>query len=72
MVNIDLSEANAPAGQEIRLDEAVLKFTSVPHTGCSKFAKRYGDEAIAFIRAPKSPSMRLRGAHVKVIQEGLV
>ena len=72
VVDMDLSEANAPVGQKLKLGEAVLEFTAVPHTGCSKFATRYGNEAKAFIGEPARRQLRLRGAYVKVVEEGLV
>ena len=59
VVDMDLSEANAPVGQQIRLGEAVLEFIAVPHTGCSKFAERYGADALAFIGASERAPLRL-------------
>ena len=72
VVDMDLGEANAPVGQRIQLGDAVLEFTAAPHTGCSKFAARFGKEALAFISTPERAELRLRGAYVKVVEEGVV
>src|SRR3954447_12695018 len=36
-VDLDLGEANLPAGTRLAVGEAVIEVTAQPHTGCSKF-----------------------------------
>lgn len=71
-VDLDLSEANLPAGQRLKIGSAVLEITAQPHTGCSKFQRRFGPEALKFINAPERRSLRLRGIHAQVVQPGTI
>ena len=41
-VDLDLSEANLPAGARLELGSAVIEITDQPHRGCAKFASRFG------------------------------
>ena len=70
MVDLDLSESNLPAGTRLRVGGAVCEVTPHPHTGCGKFASRYGQDALELTRDHNA--MRLRGLHVRVIEAGEV
>jgi MOSC domain-containing protein YiiM len=72
IVDLDLTEANLPAGQKLRVGEALLEVTDVPHTGCSKFASRYGPEAMRFVNAAERKSLHLRGLYARVLEPGMV
>lgn len=72
MVDLDLSIENLATGQQLRIGEAVLEITAPPHTGCSKFLKRFGADALKFVNATEHKSMRLRGIHARVIQPGRI
>jgi MOSC domain-containing protein YiiM len=69
-VDLDLSEANLPVGSQIAIGSAVLEVTAPPHTGCSKFAARFGMEAREFVNARKH--LRLRGINARVVQGGTI
>jgi len=69
-VDLDLSEANLPIGSRIAIGSAILEVTAPPHTGCSKFAARFGMEARAFVNARKH--LRLRGINARVVQGGTI
>ncbi|HEX6139883.1 MAG TPA: hypothetical protein VF013_05375, partial [Candidatus Limnocylindria bacterium] len=45
LVDLDISVENLPPGTRLRVGEAVLEVSSEPHTGCSKFAARFGQDA---------------------------
>lgn len=45
-VDLDLSGDNLPPGTRLRLGSATIEITDQPHTGCGKFAKRFGLEAM--------------------------
>ena len=45
MVDLDLSVANLPVGQRLRIGSAVIEISDIPHNGCGKFRERYGEEA---------------------------
>ena len=69
-VDLDLSKANVPPGTRISVGEAILEATTQPHTGCKKFAERFGVEALKFISEPTNRELQLRGINLKVIQGG--
>ena len=69
--DFDLSEANLP-GTRLRLGEALLEVTERPHTGCAKFAARFGVDALAWISTPTGRSLRMRGMYVRVVEGGAI
>lgn len=71
-VDLDLSEANLPAGTRLAVGEAVVEVTEPPHTGCAKFSSRFGSEALRLANSPEGRALRLRGLHVRVIEAGVV
>jgi hypothetical protein len=68
--DLDLSKANVPPGTRISVGEAILEATNQPHTGCKKFAERFGVDALEFISSPTSRELQLRGINLKVVQGG--
>ncbi len=72
VVDLNLSEANIPVGQKLAVGEALLQVTDIPHTGCGKFAERYGPDAVRFINAAERKSLHLRGIYARVLQAGTV
>ena len=70
LVEIDLSPRNLPAGTRLRVGEALCEVTDKPHTGCDKFAARFGADARALTTAEAFLDWRLRGLHVRVIEAG--
>jgi len=71
-VDLDLSEANLPAGTRLAIGSAVIEITAEPHTGCGKFAERFGSDATAFVNAAEHRSLHLRGINARVIQRGTI
>ncbi|HUG91677.1 MAG TPA: MOSC domain-containing protein [Planctomycetaceae bacterium] len=72
IVDLDLSEQNLPPGQRLLVGGTLVEVTDEPHTGCGKFAWRFGPEALAFINGTERRHLRLRGCYVKVIADGTV
>ena len=70
IVDFDLSVANAPAGTRLRIGSAVIEVTDKPHTGCAKFAERFGVEAARWVNSRKD--LRLRGICAVVVEPGAV
>ncbi len=70
VVDLDLSMANLPAGRRLQIGGAVIEITEEPHTGCSKFSKRFGPDALKFVNSPEGRALRLRGVNAKVVQAG--
>ncbi|MDX6234692.1 MAG: hypothetical protein QOH68_3810 [Nocardioidaceae bacterium] len=71
-VDLDLSETNLPAGSRLAVGEAIIEMTDQPHTGCAKFAERFGPEALRFVNTPAARELRLRGANARVVAPGTV
>ncbi len=71
-VDLDLSEANLPAGTRLALGTAVIEVTAEPHTGCEKFSARFGGDAHTFVNTKQHRHLRLRGLNAKVVQPGTV
>jgi hypothetical protein len=71
IVDFDLSEANLPAGCRLEIGgQVVVEITDLAHTGCSKFARRYGDEARQFINNERGKALHLRGRYARIVQGG--
>jgi len=71
-IDLDLSKENVPPGTRLAIGEAVLEVTSVPHTGCKKFAERFGQDALRFISTKEGRELQLRGINARVIEGGKV
>lgn len=72
-VDLDLSQDNLPAGSRLAVGaEAVVEVTKYPHTGCAKFAERFGDAAARFVNGEDGRPLRLRGMNGIVVTPGAV
>jgi hypothetical protein len=71
-VDLDLSEANLPAGTRLALGTAVIEVTAEPHTGCVKFSARFGQAAHRFVNTKAHRHLNLRGINARVVQPGTV
>jgi len=71
-VDMDLSEENLPAGTQLSIGSAVVEVTDQPHTGCSKFAARFGPDATKFVNSAVGKQLHLRGIYARVIHAGVV
>jgi hypothetical protein len=71
-IDIDLSDANLPAGTRLALGSAVIEVTEQPHTGCGKFVERFGADAMQFVNSPRGKELRMRGLNAKVVRAGRI
>ena len=71
-VDLDLSVDNLPAGTRLAVGTAVIEVTAEPHTGCVKFASRFGGDAHRFVNVKTHRHLRLRGLNAKVVEPGTV
>ncbi len=72
LVELDLSASNLPSGSRLRIGNALLEVTPLPHTGCAKFRQRVGEAALALTADPRFVDDHLRGIHVRVVEPGTV
>jgi MOSC domain-containing protein YiiM len=72
LVELDLSLANLPPGTRLSVGTALCEVTPQPHTGCGKFAARFGQDARDLTAAPAFRDQRLRGLYIRVLEAGEV
>lgn len=71
-VDLDLSTENLPPGTRLSIGSAVVEISDIPHTGCGKFASRFGPEALRFANVGPGKAHRFRGVYAIVIESGEV
>jgi hypothetical protein len=71
-VDLDLSEAELPAGSRLAIGEATIELTAKPHRGCEKFAARFGVAALRFVNLGAGSELRLRGRNARVVVGGRI
>jgi len=72
IVRLDLSEANLPPGMRLRIGEALVEVTPLPHTGCQKFSRRFGEAALRLVNLKDYRPRKLRGIYVRVVEAGQI
>jgi hypothetical protein len=68
--DLDMTEANLPAGQLLAVGTAVLRVSEVWNDACAKWKVRHGEAAFDWVRA--HPQLRLRGVLCSIEQDGVV
>jgi MOSC domain-containing protein YiiM len=71
-VDLDLSEANLPAGTRLAVGSSVIEISETPHTGCAKFSSRFGSDALRWINSPIGRAHRMRGLNARIVEPGTV
>jgi MOSC domain-containing protein YiiM len=71
-VDFDLSQDNLQPGQKVFIGSVILEVSDKPHTGCAKFAERFGTVAHKFVNSKAGSHLHLRGINAVVVQTGKV
>jgi hypothetical protein len=71
-IDMDMSSENLPPGTRLALGSAVIEVTEQPHTGCKKFAARFGLDALKLVNSPVGRRLQLRGVNARVAQPGVI
>lgn len=71
-VDLDLSATNLPPGTQLAIGTAIIEVTGEAHTGCQKFAARFGLDAMKFVNSSLGRQLKLRGINAKVIHAGRI
>jgi hypothetical protein len=71
-VDFDLSEANLPVGTRLAIGSAVIEVTAMPHTGCGKFSRRFGTDALKFVNSPVGRELNMRGRNARIVAGGTI
>jgi hypothetical protein len=69
-LDLDLSTTNLPHGTQLGIGDALLEITPQPHTGCGKFAERFGSDAVMFVNGHEYKDLNLRGVYARVVDGG--
>ncbi len=69
-LDMDLSSDNLPPGTRLAIGEAVIEVTPPPHTGCRKFAERFGKDAVVFVNSGRGKKLNFRGINARVVESG--
>jgi len=72
-VDLDLSTEALPPWTRLAVgDVAVIQVTDQPHTGCAKFAARFGRDAHKLVWSDRGKQLRLRGLNARVVVPGTI
>lgn len=71
-VDFDLSIEHLPPGTRLDVGTAVIEVSAEPHTGCAKFRRRFGRDALRLANSEAGRALRLRGLNARVVAAGTV
>jgi MOSC domain-containing protein YiiM len=71
-VELSLATDDLPPGSRLEVGSALIEITAVPHTGCGKFVRRFGVDAMKFVNSPVGRELNLRGVNARVVRGGVV
>ncbi len=71
-VDLDISQENLPPGTPLQLGEVVMEISTLPHTGCTKFARRFGGSSRKWVMTDEGQLERRRGVYARVTVDGVI
>jgi MOSC domain-containing protein YiiM len=71
-VDLDLSEANLPAGTRLVAGDVVLEVTDEPHRPCRSFVERFGATGAKKVARANRTGKRGRGVMARVVRAGTI
>ena len=69
-VTLDVAAGNLPTATRLAVGDAVVEVTPFPHNGCSKFAARFGNDALRCVQAAATRRRNRRGIYWRVVTAG--
>lgn len=70
VVDFPTGVTSLPTGTRVRVGEALIEITELPHMGCKKFEARFGGDALAWVNDMTHYDLRLRGLNARVVEDG--
>ncbi|MGB0958783.1 MAG: hypothetical protein ACPGVK_00915 [Halocynthiibacter sp.] len=70
VADLDMTEANLPVGQRLKIGDVVLEVSDVFNDACVKWKARYGAASRGWINDPAYCQLRLRGVLCQIIEGG--
>ena len=71
-VDLDISQENLPPGTRLQVGAVVMQISPLPHTGCTKFARRFGGAARKWVMSDLGKDERRRGVYATVVEDGVI
>lgn len=71
-VHLDISADALPVGSRLRVGEALVEVSPMPHDGCAKFKQRFGRDALRLVSGKALRDQNLRGIYWTTIEPGEV
>ncbi len=71
-VDLDLSTEVLAPWTKLAIGGAIVEITDQPHTGCAKFRRRFGADALRIANSDAGTVLRLRGANARVVSAGVI
>ena len=69
-VDLDISEGNLPPGTRLQIGGVLMEVSELPHTGCNKFARRFGMPARKWVMSDEGKTARRRGVYTRILTNG--
>ena len=69
-VDLDISQDNLPPGTRLQIGDVIMEISTLPHTGCTKFARRFGGHAHKWVMSDEGQLARRRGVYARVVVDG--
>ena len=71
-VDLELAADALPVGSCLRVGEATVEVSSMPHDGCAKYKERFGKDALRLVSGKALRDQNLRGIYWTTIEAGSV
>ncbi len=72
ITDLDLSVANMPVGQVLRIGAVKIRVSDVFNDACVKWRPRYGQASYDWVNDPGHHALRLRGILCEIFQDGRI
>jgi MOSC domain-containing protein YiiM len=56
----------------LQVGTATIEITDQPHTGCGKFVRRFGVDAMKFVNSDAGRELNLRGIYARIVDGGKI
>ena len=71
-VDLELAAYALPVGSRLRVGEATVEVSPMPHDGCAKYKERFGKDALRLVSGKALRDQNLRGIYWTTIEAGSV
>ncbi len=72
VVDLELAADALPVGSRLRVGEATVEVSPMPHDGCAKYKQRFGKDALRLVSGKALRDQNLRGIYWTTVEAGSV